>query len=87
MSVGLNGLLEGTHLLDLYKLPSPLLIDYISLISFQFEFFSQAPLNLSQVLKLFLKLLNLFISLFRLLTLESIDCFEQAVWVFDFVLD
>ena len=87
MCVGLNGLLEGPHLLDLNKLATPLLINYISLISLQFELLSQAPLNLPQVLDLLLEFLDLLIGLLRLLALESIDCFEQAVWVFDFMLD
>ena len=87
MSVGLDGLLEGPHLLNLNKLATPLLINYISLISFQFELLGQAALNLPQLLYFLLKLLDLLIGLFRLLTLESINCFEQAVRVFDFMLD
>ena len=87
MSVGLNSLLEGSHLLDFNKLASPLLINYIALITLQLEFLGQPPFNLSQVLDLFLKLLNLLIGLLCLLTLESIDSFEQAVRVFDLMLD
>ena len=49
MSVGLNGLLEGPHLLDFNELSTPLLVNYIALITFQLKLFRQPPLNLSQV--------------------------------------
>ena len=87
MSVGLNGLLEGPHLLDFNELPTPLLVNYIALITLKLKLFGQPPLNLSQVLHFFLKLLDLLVGLLRLLALESIDSFEQAVRVFDFMLD
>ena len=76
MGVGLYSLLEGPHLLYLNQLATPLLIDGISLISFQSEFLGQSALNLSQLIHLFLELLDFFICLLCLLTLESVDCFE-----------
>ena len=87
MSVGLHRLLEGPHFLYLNKLTAPLLINGISLISFQPKFFRHAPLSLFEIFNFFLKLLDLFVSLFSLLTLESIDSFQEAIWIFDFMLD
>lgn len=76
MRIGLNCLLEGSHLLNLNQLATPLLIDSVPLISLQLEFLGQSPLNLPQMLDFFLELLDLLIRLLILLTLESIDCFE-----------
>ena len=76
MGVGLYSLLEGPHLLYLNQLASPLLIDSISLISLQSELLGQSALNLSQLIDLFLELLDFFVCLLCLLSLESVDCFE-----------
>ena len=69
MSVGLDSLLESSHLLDPEHLTTPLLIDRSSLFTLNFEFLRQPFFLLLQLLDFFLKFLNLFVCLFALFTL------------------
>ena len=87
MGVGLHCLLEGAHFLYFQKLSAPLLVNSPSLLPFYFQFLSQTLLLLFKSIDFFLKLLDLLVRLLVLLTLETIDCFQEAVRVFDFVLD
>ena len=87
MSVSLYCLLEGTHFLNFQKLTSPLLIQSSALVSLHFELIGESLLLLLQIVDFFLQLLDSFISLFILFTLETIDCFEKTIRVLDFVLN
>ena len=84
--VSLHRLLKSSHFLDSKHLPSPLLIDCLSLLAFKFKLFCKPFLLLLQNIYFSLHFDYLFVCLFGLFTLEPIYCFEQPVWIFHFML-
>ena len=87
MRVGLHGLLEGSHLLNLEELPAPLRVYYFLLLALDAELFLKFSLLLLQVFDLLFQLFDFFIGGLALFTLKPVDCFEETVRIFNFVLN
>ena len=61
MRVGLHGLLESSHLLNLVELSAHLHVHLQSLFAFDSEIFLKLAVLLLQVLNFFFQFLNLFV--------------------------